>query len=147
MTEDDQAMAAAVLRVASQLVEGIQQGLARRGFDDVRPVHGFAFARISGARATTSDLAAHLGVTKQAAAQLVEHLVEHGYLNREADPSDGRARLLVLTERGQACTVAAEQAAEDVVQQWRDQLPDEQFARLREALERIAIPGRLRPAW
>jgi len=76
-------MAAAVLRVASQLVDGIQQGLARRGFDDVRPVHGFAFARISGARVTTSELAAHLGVTKQAAAQLVDHLVEHGYLRRE----------------------------------------------------------------
>jgi len=147
VAESDPATAAAVLHVASQLVDGIRHGLARRGFHDVRPVHGFAFARISGARATTSDLAAHLGVTKQAAAQLVEHLVGRGYLRREADPSDGRARLLVLTDHGRACTFAADQAAADVVQQWRDQLPAEQFKQLQEALARIALPGRLRPAW
>jgi len=147
VAQSDPATAAAVLRVASQLVDGIQQGLARRGFNDVRPVHGFAFARISGARATTSDLAAHLGVTKQAAAQLVDHLVDRGYLRREADSSDGRARLLVLTDRGRACTVAADQAARDVMQHWRDQLPDGQFEQLQEALQRIALPGRLRPAW
>ncbi len=147
MAQGDPAIAAAVLRVATQLVDGIQQGLAHRGFDDVRPAHGFAFARISGAPATTSDLAAHLGVTKQAAAQLVEHLVDRGYLHREPDPNDGRARLLVLTERGRACTAAADQAAADVVQHWRDQLPDEQFTRLQEALQQIALPGHLRPAW
>jgi len=139
--------AAAVLRVATQLVDGIQEGLTARGFDDVRPAHGFAFARISGARATTVDLAAHLGITKQAAAQLVEHLVERGYLTRESDPRDGRAKLLVLTRRGRACTTAAEEAAEDVVQRWEALLPPQQFAEMRDALVQIAVPGRLRPAW
>lgn len=147
MNGGDAATAAALLRVSSQLVEGIQQGLARRGFADVRPAHGFAFARISGTRATTADLAAHLGVTKQAAAQLVGHLVDLGYLRREADPHDGRAKLLTLTERGRACTLAAEQAAADVVGQWRDALSAAQFAQLEQALLRIAVPGRLRPAW
>lgn len=147
MTEYEPALAGAVLRVASQLVDGIQQGLLRRGFDDVRPVHGFAFARLSGAPATASDLAAHLGVTKQAAAQLVDHLVERGYLRRQPDPSDGRARLLVLTARGKACTAAADQAAADVVRLWRDRLPPSQFAQLQQALHVLAVPGRLRPAW
>jgi len=146
MTGYDPAVAAAVLRVASQVVDGIQQGLARRGFDDVRPVHGFAFARLSGAPATASELAAHLGVTKQAAAQLVDHLVKRGYLRREPDPTDRRARLLVLTERGRACTAAADQAAGDVVQHWRNQLPAAQFEQLQQALHAIAVPGRLRPA-
>lgn len=147
MSADGPMTAMAVLRVASQLVDGIQEGLARLGFDDVRPVHGFAFARISGTRATTADLAVHLGVTKQAAAQLVDHLVGHGYLTREADPCDGRAKLLILTERGRACTTAAEQAATDVVQQWTAQLSPRQFAEMRDALDQIAVPGRLRPAW
>jgi len=140
-------IAAAALRVAAQLVHGIQEGLVRRGFADVRPAHGFAFARISGTRATTADLAAHLGITKQAAAQLVDYLVEHGYLTREADPRDGRAKLLMLTEHGRACTTAAEHAANDVVQRWKAQLSPQQFAAMREALNQIAVPGRLRPAW
>lgn len=145
--DDDPATAAAILRVASQLVDGIQQGLAERGFRDVRPAHGFAFARISGSPATTSELAVHLGVSKQAAGQLVDHLVGRGYLRREADPSDGRARLLLLTELGWACTRAADEAAADVVGRWRAELPDGHFQVMREALAQIAQPGRLRPPW
>ena len=139
--------AAAVLRVATQLVDGIQEGLVRRGFDDVRPAHGFAFARISGARATTADLASHLGMTKQSAAQLVEYLLNHGYLSRTADPRDGRAKLLILTDHGRACTVAAEEAANEVVREWESQLSPHLFAALQDALNIIAKPGRLRPAW
>jgi DNA-binding MarR family transcriptional regulator len=111
------------------------------------PVHGFVFARISGTQATTADLAAYLGVTKQAAAQQVDYLVAHDYLRREADPRDGRAKLLALTERGEACTAAADRAATDVVHLWSTQLTPRQFQVMRDALDQIAVPGRLRPAW
>ncbi len=48
MTDDERfAIAGLVLRASTELVEGIQQGLAAQGFDDVRPAHGFAFVRIS----------------------------------------------------------------------------------------------------
>ncbi|MCW2834831.1 MAG: MarR family transcriptional regulator [Nocardioides sp.] len=146
-TNNDPALAAAVLRVASQLVDGIQQGLAARGFTDVRPAHGYAFARLSGSPATASELAAHLGVTKQAAAQLADHLVERGYLRRKTDPADRRSRLLVLTQKGWACTEAADAAAADTLQRWRDQLTPAQFEHLQEALRVIGVPGPLRPAW
>lgn len=147
MAEDNWTTAAAVLRLASQLVDGIQEGLARRGFDDVRPAHGFAFARLSTGQATTADVAQHLGVTKQAASQLVDHLVTHGYVERQPDPRDARARLLVLTARGRACTLAAEQAATDTVEQWKAELTPETFATMQSALTNIARPGRLRPTW
>lgn len=140
-------VAAAVLRLGSQLVDGIQDGLARRGFDDVRPAHGFAFVRISAGDATTADLATYLGVTKQAASQLVDHLVRRGYLTREPDPTDARARLLRLTGRGQACTLAAEDAAAETVVAWRGQLEPAEFASLEVALRKIVVPGRLRPSW
>jgi DNA-binding MarR family transcriptional regulator len=136
-----------VLRLAGQLVDGIQQGLAQRGFTDVRPVHGFAFARLSGEPATTAQLADHLGITKQATSELVQHLVERGYVTRTSDPSDLRARLLVLTDRGHACTRAAEQAAADTVDSWKHELTPRQFAELQRAVAAIAGPGRLRPAW
>ena len=143
--EDNWATAAAVLRLASQLVDGIQQGLARRGFDDVRPAHGFAFVRVAAGPATTADVAQHLGVTKQAASQLVEQLVNLGYLERRIDPRDGRARLLRLT--GRACTQAAEQAAADTVDRWKNELSPQTFATVQAALTTIASPGALRPAW
>ncbi|MBH0118141.1 winged helix-turn-helix transcriptional regulator [Rhodococcus sp. CX] len=136
-----------VLRAASQLVDAIQEGVAARGFTDVRPSHGFAFARISSGDATASDLAEHLGVTKQAAGQLVDQLVDRGYVTREADPTDARARLLRLTDRGWACTRAADDAAREVVEQWRDRLDPATYAALGTALRTVVTPGRLRPAW
>lgn len=139
--------ATALLRLASQLVDGVQQGLAERGFDDVRPAHGFAFARLSEAPATTAQLAEHLGITKQATSELVQHLVDRGYLTRTLDPADRRARLLVLTDLGHACTRAAEQAATDIVDSWSERLTPAQLADLHTALNTVATPGPLRPAW
>ncbi len=55
---------------------------------------------IDGRRVT--DLAAHAGKTKQSMHELVGHLERHGYQRREPDPSDTRARLVSLTERGDA---------------------------------------------
>ena len=67
MSRDPWDTATAVLRLATSLVHGIQHGLADRGFVDVRPVHGFAFARLAGALSTTPQLAEHLGITKRPA--------------------------------------------------------------------------------
>lgn len=138
---------ALVLRAATQLVDAIQRGVADRGFTDVRPAHGFAFARISAGDTTASDLADHLGVTKQAAAQLVDQLVDRGYITREPDPADARARLLRLTPHGWACTRAADDAARDAVAQWQQQLDPATFAALGVALRTVVTPGHLRPAW
>jgi DNA-binding MarR family transcriptional regulator len=146
-SESDWAVAAATLRVAAQLVDGIQAGLAARGFLDIRPVHGFAFAVLSGTESTTTELATELGVTKQAAGQLVDHLVARGYLIRRPDPRDGRAQLLVMTARGRACTAAAEQAAAEVMSGWRARLSPDVYGAFSSAVATIAEPGRLRPAW
>lgn len=147
MTATDWQTASATLHIAAQLVDGIQTRLSTRGFADVRPVHGFAFAALAGERTTAKSLAAALGVTKQAAAQLVVHLVRCGYVTRESDPRDGRAQLLVLTARGRACTAAAEQAAAEVVGEWRSQTTPSTFATFTQVVGTIAKPGRLRPTW
>lgn len=136
-----------VLLLAAQLVEAVQEGVARRGFVDVRPAHGFAFARISAGDATIADIAQHLGVSKQAAAQLVQQLEERGYVTRQPHPLDARAALLALTESGVACTVAAEDAAGEAVGRWRVALGEPRFRELQGALRVIVRPGPLRPGW
>ncbi len=145
--EESWETAGAVLRLARQLIDGIQEGLARRGFTDVRPAHGFAFVRISAGDARTADVAEHLGVTKQAAAQLIAQLITLGYVTRQPDASDARAQLLMLTERGWACTDAAEAAAGETVDQWRSELDAPSFDRFEDVLRRVTRPGRLRPSW
>ena len=146
MANTDWQTATATLRLARQLIDGIQEGLVAQGFTDIRPAHGFVFAALS-PDMTTAGLAVALDITKQAAAQLVDTLVERGYLSRHPDPRDRRAQLLVLTERGHACTQAAEQAASEVVNDWHDQVAKADFARFTHTLHAIAKPGRLRPTW
>jgi DNA-binding MarR family transcriptional regulator len=136
-----------VLQLASQLNDAIQEGVARRGFGDVKIVHGFAFVRISAGDATIGALAEYLGVTKQAAAQLVQQLEERGYVTRRPHPHDARAALLVLTSRGVACTVAAEEAGSEAVERWRPAIGERRFRELQLALRAIVRPGPLRPSW
>ena len=147
MTDDSWGTAVAMLRVAGQLVDGVQQGLREQGFDDVRPAHGFAFVMLASRPATIVRLAEHLGITKQAASELAGHLVRAGYLRRRPDPDDRRAVLLELTDRGWACTRAAERAARDTVRDWRERVSKRRFDALAAVLQEIAEPGPLRPSW
>jgi DNA-binding MarR family transcriptional regulator len=141
------ALSAALLSVAGELTHRINEGVLARGFEGVRPAHGFAFARLAPDGATVTDLAAHLGVTKQAASQLVDEIVRKGYAERRPHPGDARSRLVVLTERGWACTRAAEEAAAEVVGAWAALLGEGEVRALRNQLGRIAPYGPLRPAW
>ncbi|MGW6909980.1 MarR family winged helix-turn-helix transcriptional regulator [Streptomyces sp. NPDC054940] len=141
------ALSAALLAVAGELTQRIHAGVVARGFEGLRPAHGFAFARLAPDGATVTDLAVHLGVTKQAASQLVDEIVRKGYAERRAHPGDARARLVVLTERGWACTRAADEAAADVVRAWGEVLGEGQVRALREQLVRIVPKGPIKPAW
>ncbi|MBK6011103.1 MarR family winged helix-turn-helix transcriptional regulator [Streptomyces sp. MBT53] len=141
------ALSAAVLAVAGGLTQRINEGVVARGFEGVRPAHGFAFVRLAPDGATVTELAAHLGVTKQAASQLVDELVRKGYVERRPHPVDARARLIVLTERGWACTRAAEEAAADAVRPWIELLGESEVRVLCDRLVRIAPYGPIRPTW
>jgi DNA-binding MarR family transcriptional regulator len=76
--------------------------LAEAGFDDIRVAHNAVFTRVPAGGVRLTDLAAQAGVSKQAMAEMVDELVAKGYLQRVPDPSDGRAKLLVMAPRGAA---------------------------------------------
>ncbi|MFY4719616.1 MarR family winged helix-turn-helix transcriptional regulator [Streptomyces sp. LaBMicrA B280] len=141
------ALSAALLAAAGDLTQRIHEGVVARGFADLRPAHGFAFARLAPDGATVTELAAHLGVTKQAASQLVDEVVRRGYAERRSHPGDARARLIVLTERGRACTRAAEAAAAEVVGGWCELLGEAEVRALCGSLATIAPYGPVRPVW
>ena len=145
--EDAQALAVVLLAASRALVDGISAGVRARGFGDVRPAHGFAFARLAAGGATLTQLASHLDISRQAAAQLVDELAAKGYVERHPHPGDARATLIVLTQRGWACTRAAEAAIADTVRSWAGVLGEQRLRALRGDLARIAADGPLRPLW
>ncbi|WP_460652859.1 MarR family winged helix-turn-helix transcriptional regulator [Kribbella endophytica] len=104
--------AAADLSLASlfagwALADELQAELAADGFDDSRFADGVVFQHLVGGPVTISALAERLGVTQQAASKSVADLEKRGYVAREADPDDARARQVVLTQRGQAVIASA----------------------------------------
>ncbi|GAA4877154.1 MarR family winged helix-turn-helix transcriptional regulator [Actinomycetospora straminea] len=74
--------------------------LAEGGHDAVRPAHAAVFQYLDDTGTTVSLLAERAQMTKQAMAELVRHLEDHGYVVRVPDPDDRRAKLVVPTERG-----------------------------------------------
>ncbi len=136
-----------VLAAANALVESIQSAMAHAGYTDLRPAHGFAFVRLAGAGCTVGQLADHLGVTKQAASKLVDELARQDYVARSPHPDDGRAVLLVLSDKGRAATRAASQAATDAVSVWASALEPGRIEQISHDLSLLAGNSGVRPTW
>jgi DNA-binding MarR family transcriptional regulator len=92
-------------------------------FADIRfpHMHVWGNVGIDGVRLT--ELARRAQLSLAACSELVDELQELGYLERRADPSDGRAKLIFPTRRGRAVLDAAGQAVADLELRWRRQLP------------------------
>ncbi|MEV0331140.1 MarR family transcriptional regulator [Nocardia sp. NPDC050717] len=108
--------------------------LAAAGFEDLTQAQARLVARLGPEGSRLTELAAQAQVTKQTAGVLVEQLVRAGYLRREPDPTDGRARLLRLAEKGQRAVEVANHAAAQVESEWVDHLGARGARELRKAL-------------
>ncbi|MBV9039881.1 MAG: MarR family transcriptional regulator [Acidimicrobiia bacterium] len=127
--------------LARRLVRAVaghtRRELARQGFADLRPVHNAVFAHVSGAGARITDVAAQLGVTKQAVTLLVDELDQGGYVERVPDPSDGRAKLVRLTHRGRAAAHVALRGAQRMDQRWVAVVGADRLAELKATLSEL----------
>lgn len=84
----------------------IRTRLADGGFDDM-PANGpYILGGMANHGGSAGDLVRELGVTKQAASQLIDALVLRGYLQREPNPDDRRRVTIELTERGHTAAKA-----------------------------------------
>ena len=97
-----------LLMLASQeFVIELREALARQGFEDQGRSDGYVFRALGAQPMTTSELADRLEISKQGAAQIVDDMERRGLVERHPDPSDGRARLLHLSDKGRAALTAA----------------------------------------
>ncbi len=103
----------------------------------LRPAHLliFRFGGIDGARA--SELAVHAGITKQSMHELVSHLERHGYLVRDMDPEDTRARLVRLTPAGSELERQIHESIALVLESWLARLGRERFDALWDILQEL----------
>ena len=111
--------------------------LAAAGFDDITPAQGRLAARIGPGGTRLTALAEQALVTKQTASHLVDQLERAGYVRRVPDPTDARARLVQMAERGREVVAVARRVEAQVEAEWTAHLGEEATAQLRAGLERL----------
>jgi DNA-binding MarR family transcriptional regulator len=109
-------------------------GLAAAGFDDITPAQARVFQRIGPDGSRLTDLAAQAAITKQSAGFLVDQLERAEYVERVADPADGRARLVRIAERGARSVEASREIVAQVEAEWTAHLGERRMAQLRDIL-------------
>jgi DNA-binding MarR family transcriptional regulator len=114
--------------------------LHEMGHGGIRPAHGCVFGFIDrGGGVRLTALADRSGLTKQAVGEAVADLERLGYVERVPDPSDGRAKIIRLTERGGQVAAAAEEIFADIERRFAAEVGDERLEEFRDTLRRIFL--------
>lgn len=119
------------------LNELVSEGLAERGFADLRPAHGTIGQLIADRGSRVTELAQLAQVSKPTVVYLVNDLERLGYVERIPDPEDGRAKLVRLTERGERAQQAGREIVTQIEHDWSRLLGRRDFDTLRELLQRL----------
>jgi DNA-binding MarR family transcriptional regulator len=128
-----------LLDIASEaLFAEFRAELERSEFGDIRPTHGCVFRFVQGEGLRLTDIAERAKLTKQSVGEIVDDLVERGYAKRVPAPDDRRAKLICLTERGEAAQAHGRKLFAKVEKRWAQRYGAERIAALRELLEEMA---------
>ena len=117
--------------------ELVSERLAERGFADFRPAHGTIGQHIRDQGSRVTELAQLAQVSKPTVVYLVNDLERLGYVERVPDPSDGRAKLVRLTERGARAQRAGTEIVHQIERDWSLLLGARDFAALHDLLQRL----------
>ncbi|TDW54455.1 MarR family transcriptional regulator [Kribbella pratensis] len=127
-----------LLLADQEFVRELREHVAAEGFDDQGRSDGFVFRTLGAGPTTISGLAERLEITKQGAGQIVDDMERRGYVERRPDPSDARAKLLHLTERGEAALSTARKFHQTYERRLRKRFGDEAIDTLRDVLTDMA---------
>lgn len=111
--------------------------LRERGYPALTLAHVSLLPYLDLAGTRTTVLAERAGMTKQGAGQLVHDLERLGYLQREADPSDGRAQLVTFTPAGERLLADAVDVVHAVEAGYARLLGDDRLIELRDTLRLV----------
>ncbi len=123
-------------RAYSLLGFQIVDGVVGAGFPQ-KPKHSAVFASIDLQGSRLTELAGRANITPQAMGELVDELEELGYVAREPDPSDRRAKLIVLTDSGRAAIEAGKQTIVGIEARITEILGEDGHRQLRQMLARL----------
>jgi DNA-binding MarR family transcriptional regulator len=124
-----------LLRVRQDFFERAREGWRKRGYLHLQNSFGTVITHLPLEGARLTDLAESAGVTKQAMGQLVDELEKLGYLERVADPTDGRAKMVRFTKKGVQLVADGREVVAEVWAEYEDLVGARRLQRLRDDLD------------
>jgi DNA-binding MarR family transcriptional regulator len=115
----------------------IANELARRGYGDLRPALLAVAQHVRAEGSRITDLAARTLLTKATVVHAVDELERLGYVTREPDPADRRAKLVMMTPRAVEAERVARQAITDLRDAWAELIGEHEMAALEAGLRRL----------
>ncbi len=115
----------------------VTEELARRGFSDLRPALLAVGRRIGAEGSRITELAERAWLTKPTVVHAVGELERLGYVTRQPDPSDGRAKLVVPTDRAREVERAVREFAIEIRGAWAGLIGEDEMAALESGLRRL----------
>lgn len=123
-------------RAYSLLGFRIVDGVVGAGFPQ-KPAHSAVFAQIAPEGSRLTDLARGANMSPQAMGELVDELEQLDYVVRHPDPTDRRAKLIVLTPKGRDCIAAGTATIDGIEQQLTELLGERGHRELRRLLTKV----------
>ena len=121
------------------LLMRIHAEMAAAGFADSYPSWGaniFHYLREGGLRLT--ELAERTHTTKQALLYTIDQLEAAGYVERVPDPTDGRAKIIRLTERGWEARRVGDEIIASIERECVQQLGEEKMRQFNELMKDVS---------
>jgi DNA-binding MarR family transcriptional regulator len=127
-----------LLRVSQIETMDLVEQLHGRGHGEVQRAHISVLGNIDTEGTRLVELARRLGVTRQAASQMVQEIERRGYLERASDPDDARAVRVRHTPEGRALLLDALGLMDEIETGYADLVGDRAMEQMRRALRKIA---------
>ncbi len=109
--------------------------LQERGHPLIRPSHSTVFANLSEGAVRVTELAERAHVTQQAMGKMLKEMERIGYIVRDIDGSDRRAKKIRPTQRGLDLMRDSAEAVSEVREFYIEQMGEEALRDLEKCLE------------
>lgn len=125
-------------RAHTLFVAEFEERLRAEGLEQLSLAHSSNVLRhLADGPRRASHLVAQCGVTKQAVSQQIAHLERNGYVVVRPDESDQRARLVVLTTKGECAQERVRRLFSEVEEAWAERIGAADVAALRRGLSAV----------
>ena len=116
----------------------VLSALHRRGHERIRSSHSAVFSNLGLGAVRVTELAEQAKVTQQAMGKMLKELERIGYVARDVDGGDKRAKEMRLTVKGLALVKDSMNAVEEIRLDYAQRIGSEELDELETAL-RIAV--------